>query len=124
MPQPLVRYSTQHGIALIEFDNPPANTYSYEMMTELDQAILRARFDDEIYVLLLRGVGDKFFSAGADIEMLNRVSPQFKYNFCLHANETQPPGTDAQAGHCRAQRPRRGRRAGDCHGLRPASGPA
>ena len=88
MPQPLVRYATQHGIALIEFDNPPANTYSYEMMTELDQAILRARFDDEIYVLLLRGVGDKFFSAGADIEMLNRVSPQFKYNFCLHANET------------------------------------
>ena len=88
MPQPLVRYATQHGIALIEFDNPPANTYSYEMMTELDQAILRARFDDEIYVLLLRGVGDKFFSAGADIEMLNQVSPQFKYNFCLHANET------------------------------------
>ena len=88
MPQPLVRYAAQHGIALIEFDNPPANTYSYEMMTELDQAILRARFDDEIYVLLLRGVGDKFFSAGADIEMLNRVSPQFKYNFCLHANET------------------------------------
>jgi enoyl-CoA hydratase/carnithine racemase len=88
MQQPLVRYSTQHGIALLEFDNPPANTYSYEMMTELDQAILRARFDDEIYVLLLRGVGDKFFSAGADIEMLNRVSPQFKYNFCLHANET------------------------------------
>ena len=88
MPQPLVRYATQHGIALIEFDNPPANTYSHEMMTELDQAILRARFDDEIYVLLLRGVGDKFFSAGADIEMLNRVSPQFKYNFCLHANET------------------------------------
>ena len=88
MPQPLVRYAAQHGIALIEFDNPPANTYSHEMMTELDQAILRARFDDEIYVLLLRGVGDKFFSAGADIEMLNRVSPQFKYNFCLHANET------------------------------------
>ena len=88
MPQPLVRYATQHGIALIEFDNPPANTYSHEMMTELDQAILRARFDDEIYVLLLRGVGDKFFSAGADIEMLSRVSPQFKYNFCLHANET------------------------------------
>ncbi len=88
MPQPLVRYAAQHGIALIEFDNPPANTYSHEMMTELDQAILRARFDDEIYVLLLRGVGDKFFSAGADIEMLSRVSPQFKYNFCLHANET------------------------------------
>src|SRR3970282_718668 len=30
----------------------------------------------------------KFFSAGASIPMLNRVDPQFKYYFCLHANET------------------------------------
>lgn len=88
MGQPLVRYSTRHGIALLEFDNPPANTCFYAMMTELDRAILRARFDDEVSVLVLRGVGDTFFSAGADIEMLSRVSPQFKYNFCLHANET------------------------------------
>lgn len=88
MEQTLVRYSTDNGIALIEFDNPPANTYSYEMMIQLDQAILQARFDELVYVILLRGVGDKFFSAGADIEMLNRVTPQFKYNFCLHANET------------------------------------
>ncbi len=88
MEQTLVHYSTDNGIALIEFDNPPANTYSHEMMIQLDQAILHARFDAGIYVMLLRGVGQKFFSAGADIEMLNRVSPQFKYNFCLHANET------------------------------------
>jgi enoyl-CoA hydratase len=88
MEQTLVHYSADNGIAMIEFDNPPANTYSHEMMIQLDQAILQARFDDDVYVMLLRGVGEKFFSAGADIEMLNRVTPQFKYNFCLHANET------------------------------------
>ncbi len=88
MEQTLVHYSTDNGIALIKFDNPPANTYSHEMMIQLDHAILQARFDDDVFVMLLRGVGEKFFSAGADIEMLNRVTPQFKYNFCLHANET------------------------------------
>ena len=88
MDNTLVQYSTDSGIALIELDNPPANTYSHEMMLQLDEAILRARFDDNVYVILIRGKGDKFFSAGADIEMLNRVTPQFKYNFCLHANET------------------------------------
>ena len=88
MDNTLVQYSTDSGIALIELDNPPANTYSHEMMLQLDEAILRARFDDQVYVILIRGKGDKFFSAGADIEMLNRVTPQFKYNFCLHANET------------------------------------
>src|SRR5438105_11292638 len=58
------------------------------MMRQLDEAILRARFDDNVHVILLRGHGDKFFSAGANIGMLNKVTPRFKYFFCLHANET------------------------------------
>ncbi len=84
----LVHYEVERGIATITLDAPPANTYSYEMMLQLDAAILRARMDPAVYVLLLRGAGEKFFSAGADIEMLDRVDPEFKYYFCLHANET------------------------------------
>lgn len=84
----LVNYTANGGVAVIELTNPPANTYSYEMMRQLDEAILRARFDDDVHVLLIRGSGDKFFSAGAEISMLNSVTPGFKYFFCLHANET------------------------------------
>jgi enoyl-CoA hydratase len=84
----LVNYTTTGGVAVIELTNPPANTYSYEMMRQLDEAILRARFDDDVHVLLIRGAGEKFFCAGADIAMLNAVTPGFKYYFCLHANET------------------------------------
>jgi enoyl-CoA hydratase len=84
----LINYSTDNGIATIELSNPPANTYSYEMMSQLDAAILQARFDESVHVILLRGAGDKFFSAGAEISMLNSVTPTFKYYFCLHANET------------------------------------
>ncbi len=84
----LVNYTVTDGVAIIEFSNPPANTYSYEMMSQLDVAILKARFDENVHVLLLRGAGDKFFSAGAEISMLNAVTPTFKYYFCLHANET------------------------------------
>src|SRR6185369_4033070 len=35
-----------------------------------------------------RGAGERFFCAGADVAMLGRVTPTFKYYFCLHANET------------------------------------
>jgi enoyl-CoA hydratase/carnithine racemase len=84
----LVNYSTDSGVATIELCNPPANAYSYEMFRQVDDAILQARFDDEVHVLVLRGAGEKFFCAGADISMLDGVSPAFKYNFCLHANET------------------------------------
>jgi len=84
----LVNYTATEGIAVIELTNLPANTYSYEMMRQLDEAILQARFDDNVHVLVIRGAGEKFFCAGAEISMLNAVTPGFKYYFCLHANET------------------------------------
>ncbi len=83
----LVNYRVDAGVAVIEMDDPPANTYTYEMNRQLDDAILRARMDNDAYVILLTGKGDKFFSAGANIRMLNSVDPTFKYYFCLHANE-------------------------------------
>src|ERR1043166_4485006 len=88
MPGSLIDYRVERGVAIFELNDPPANTYTYEMNRELDECILRARMDDEVHVIVLRGAGDKFFSAGANIKMLSEVTPQFKYYFCLHANET------------------------------------
>ena len=84
----LVKYEAQGGVAIVTLDDPPANTYTHEMMRDLDEAILKARFDDSVHVIVLVGNGEKFFCAGANISMLNSVTPQFKYYFCLHANET------------------------------------
>jgi enoyl-CoA hydratase/carnithine racemase len=58
------------------------------MMRQLDEAILYARMDESVHVIVLRGAGEKFFCAGANISMLASVTPQYKYFFCLHANET------------------------------------
>ena len=84
----LVRYGVSDGVALLILNDPPANTYSYEMMQALDCAILAARIDDAVQVIVITGQGEKFFCAGADIQMLKDVTPTFKYYFCLHANET------------------------------------
>ncbi len=83
-----VGFTVEGGVATLTLRDPPANTYSYEMMQELDAAVLRARMDDEVHVLVITGDGDKFFCAGADIKMLQGAKPTFKYYFCLHANET------------------------------------
>lgn len=88
LPNGKVHYASGSGIALLELHNPPANGYSHEMMRDLDEGILRARFDDAVEVIVLAGAGDKFFCAGADIAMLGNVTERFKYFFCLHANET------------------------------------
>ncbi len=84
----LVQYQVEEGVALLTLNDPPANTYSYEMMKELDRAILAARMDESAQVIVITGSGEKFFCAGANISMLSSVTPEFKYYFCLHANET------------------------------------
>lgn len=84
----LVDYRVEKGVAIFELNDPPANTYTYEMNKELDARILDARMDDDVHVIVIRGAGAKFFSAGANIRMLSEVTPTFKYYFCLHANET------------------------------------
>src|SRR5690242_21751731 len=58
------------------------------MMQEIDAAVLEARMDADVHVMVMRGAGDKFFCAGANIAMLRNADPDFKYYFCLHANET------------------------------------
>ena len=78
MTTPLVNATKQDGVMVLELRNPPANTYSYEMMRQLDARILDARFDEAVHVLLITGTGDKFFCAGADIGMLERAVPYFK----------------------------------------------
>ena len=88
MTTTLVNASKHEGVMVLELSNPPANTYSYEMMRELDAHVLDARFDASVHVIVITGAGDKFFCAGADIKMLEKADPFFKYNFCLHANET------------------------------------
>ncbi len=84
----LVHYEVKDGVAWLTLDDPPANTYTHEMMRQLDEAILKARFDVNVHVLVLTGSGEKMFCAGANINMLKTSDPTFKYFFCLHANET------------------------------------
>ena len=86
--RPLTNYRVDSGVAVLELNDPPANTYSYAMNRQLDEAILEARTDENVHVIVLTGAGEKFFCAGANIRMLAKMDPTFKYYFCLHANET------------------------------------
>jgi enoyl-CoA hydratase/carnithine racemase len=84
----LINYKVDQAVAVLTLNDPPANTYSYEMMQQIDAHMLEARMDESVQVIVLTGAGEKFFCAGANIQMLSGVTPEFKYYFCLHANET------------------------------------
>ena len=65
MPNNLVNYGvTDNGIAIVELasdsngaplegDAKPVNTYTHEMMCDIDHAVVKARFDDNVSVILI-----------------------------------------------------------------------
>src|SRR6266550_3405506 len=72
-PNPgLVDYRVAEGVALLTLNDPPANTYSYDMMQQIDACVLAARMDEGVEAIVITGGGEKFFCAGADIRLARR----------------------------------------------------
>ncbi|MCK6574877.1 enoyl-CoA hydratase/isomerase family protein [Myxococcota bacterium] len=82
-----VRYEQRGPVALLTLDDDDLNGYTYRMFRDLDDAVLRARFDPTVQAIVITGAGEHF-CAGANIKMLEQADPESKYFFCLHANET------------------------------------
>jgi enoyl-CoA hydratase/carnithine racemase len=55
--------------AVVTIDNPPANTWDEENLSALETLVAACNEDREIYALVITGAGDKFFSAGADLNL-------------------------------------------------------
>ena len=59
---------TEHT-AVVTFNNPPAHTWTQQSLTDLRNLVLTLNEDKNIYALVLTGGGEKFFSAGADLNV-------------------------------------------------------
>lgn len=84
----LVTREDRGRVSVLTLNNPPANGYTHSLHRALDQHVLDLRMDRGADVIVLRGQGDRFFCAGADIGYLQSLDADQKYAFCLHANET------------------------------------
>ncbi len=70
-----ILYRKEAGIARVTVNRPPLNILNQHTLDELEQALLSARDDQEVRVVILTGAGDKAFIAGADIgEIRDMVS--------------------------------------------------
>src|SRR5215475_3844606 len=83
----MIEYRDDNGVAVMEINRPPVNSYTTDLLKELDAAVLDARFDDNVHAIVITGKPEKFFSAGADINMLAGKSLAFRNNFALHGHE-------------------------------------
>ncbi|WP_394133124.1 enoyl-CoA hydratase [Shewanella maritima] len=55
--------------AILTMNNPPANTWTAESLQLLASMVEELNQDKDIYALVITGQGEKFFSAGADLNL-------------------------------------------------------
>src|SRR4030088_1530347 len=78
-------YEKRDGIAFITFNRPKVlNALNRKTIEELQQALLDARDDHAVRVLILTGAGEKAFVAGADISELAQQTPIDGKEFSLY----------------------------------------
>jgi enoyl-CoA hydratase len=66
---PRIVATEEDGVGWVVFDNPAhLNAFTPEMMADLHEAIERFDADDNVRVVVLRGAGDRAFSAGGDLK--------------------------------------------------------
>src|SRR6201997_1950648 len=85
MPYENILFEKRDGIAYITFNRPKVlNALSRKTLQEFHQALLDARDDSSVRVLILTGAGEKAFVAGADISELAVQTPVNGKEFSLY----------------------------------------
>src|ERR1700686_69948 len=80
-----ILYEKRDGIAYITFNRPKVlNAPNRKTVEDLQQALLDARNDEAVRVLILTGAGEKAFVAGADISELAQQTPIDGKEFSLY----------------------------------------
>ena len=66
-PSEKIKVSIDGSIATVIIDNPSANTWDRESLPALKAVVEALNADPAVYALVFTGAGEKFFSAGADL---------------------------------------------------------
>lgn len=70
-----ILFAVSNGVARITFNRPKVlNAMSFEVMTELADALKTCAQDDAVKALILTGAGEKAFVAGADISKMQNAT--------------------------------------------------
>ncbi|MGB1028955.1 MAG: enoyl-CoA hydratase-related protein, partial [Pseudoalteromonas marina] len=67
--KPSIELTTEGHVAILTMSNPPANTWTKDTLIDLKNKVNALNNNKNIYALVLTGEGDKFFSAGADLNV-------------------------------------------------------
>lgn len=67
-PTQLIEVKQDGAVLQVTINNPPANTWTLESLNGLKSVVDAASAASDVVAIVIRGQGEKFFSAGADLK--------------------------------------------------------
>ena len=76
------------GVLVIELNNASKlNCIGYEMLVQLNNAVDKAKEDEDVKVILIKGSGDRAFSTGADLKEFKTLSKSEEVRWIEFGND-------------------------------------
>ncbi|MDC5839520.1 enoyl-CoA hydratase [Vibrio europaeus] len=66
-----IEHKIHNHVAVLTMNNPPANTWTKQSLNQLKQLLIELNSNMDVYALVITGQGEKFFSAGADLNLFS-----------------------------------------------------
>jgi enoyl-CoA hydratase len=73
-PPAFIRFSVDAHVGWLEFNRPPVNAFTREMVDETHDVLAAALADPNVRVLVLASALPRYFSAGADLNVFKGIS--------------------------------------------------
>ena len=77
----LLRLEQHEFVSVVTFNNPPAHTWTPESLLQLQDIVALLNSDPANRALIVTGSGDKFFSAGADLQRFHHQDMDLARDF-------------------------------------------
>ena len=69
----VIRFSNERSVGWLEFDRPPVNAFTREMVDEVHDALAATLADPAVRVVVLASAVPRYFSAGADLNVFKGI---------------------------------------------------
>jgi enoyl-CoA hydratase len=70
----VMRFTLERSVGWLEFNRPPVNAFTREMVDEVHDALAAALADPAVRVVVLASAVERYFSAGADLNVFKGIS--------------------------------------------------
>lgn len=83
----VMRFTQERSVGWLEFNRPPVNAFTREMVDEVHDALAAALADPAVRVVVLASAVERYFSAGADLNVFKGIDQDGMRRWALRCHD-------------------------------------